>query len=100
MKSLLPISMIIFLLFQCDNIFAQQPELKLVLSRDKNYGDKSYANTITDIKQDPRGYIWLSTAFKGLQRYDGENLLSYSNDPHDTNSLSKNRIPCLVGLEG
>jgi len=76
MKSLLPISMIILLLFQCDNIFAQQPELKLVLSRDKNYGDKSYYNTITDIKQDPRGYIWLSTALKGLQRYDGTNLLS------------------------
>jgi len=66
-----------------------------VLSRDKNFGDKSYYGTITDIKQDPRGYIWLSTAFKGLQRYDGTNLLSYSNNPHDTNSLSKNRIPCF-----
>ena len=80
MRSVLTISTIIFILFKCDKVFAQQPELKLVLSRDKNFGDKSYYGTITDIKQDPRGYIWLSNAFKGLQRYDGANLLSYSNN--------------------
>jgi signal transduction histidine kinase/ligand-binding sensor domain-containing protein len=95
MRILLPISMIILFLFLGDKIFSQQPGFNLVLSSDRNYGERSYYGTITDIQQDPRGYIWLSTAFKGLQRYDGVNVLSYSNDPRDPNSLSNNRVPCF-----
>lgn len=93
MRLLVSISIILFYLLLGVNLFSQQPGLNLVLSSGKNFGEKSYYGTITDIKQDPRGYIWLSTAFKGLQRYDGTNLISYINDPLDPNSLSNNRVP-------
>ncbi|MEP7228863.1 MAG: two-component regulator propeller domain-containing protein [Ginsengibacter sp.] len=95
MKSLLRFSALIFFLIESANSFSQPDSFNLVLARDKNYGDESYWGTITDVKQDPRGYIWLSTAFKGLQRYDGSRLISYTNDPRDSNSLSNNRVPCF-----
>ncbi|MEO8763735.1 MAG: two-component regulator propeller domain-containing protein, partial [Ginsengibacter sp.] len=95
MKSLLLFATLIFFLLRSGNLFSQPARFNPVLARDKNYGDESYWGTITDIKQDPRGYIWLSTAFKGLQRYDGLHLISYTNDPHNPNSLSNNRVPCF-----
>jgi ligand-binding sensor domain-containing protein len=51
--------------------------------------------TIADIKQDRQGYLWLSTALKGLQRYDGTQIVSYTHDPYNPNSLSKDRVPCM-----
>ena len=95
MKLLRSYSLIIFLLFVSTDIFSQQTEFNLVLSRDKNYGNISYWGTVTDVKQDAHGYLWLSTAFKGLQRYDGTNLITYLHDPRNPNSLSTNRVPCF-----
>ena len=48
-------------------------------------------NSICDIHQDTRGYIWLCTWF-GLSRYDGENFVNYTMKPGDYSNLSHNRI--------
>lgn len=48
-------------------------------------------NTVRDIFQDSRGYMWFAT-FNGLCRYDGKNFHTYHSVPGDTTSLSNNRI--------
>jgi len=48
-------------------------------------------NTVRDIFQDSRGYMWFAT-FNGLCRYDGKNFYTYRSIPGDTTSLSNNRI--------
>jgi len=48
-------------------------------------------NTVRDIFQDSRGYMWFAT-FNGLCRYDGKNFHTYHSIPGDTTSLSNNRI--------
>lgn len=52
------------------------------------------SSTILDIAQDHDGYIWLATE-DGLVRYDGYQLLTYSNNPGDSSSLSQNRVEKL-----
>ena len=90
MKFLFIISIFILSLVKCNNAFSQQERFNLVAAvENNNWG------TITDIKQDPQGYIWLSTQLKGLQRYDGSHFISYINDPHNINSLATNRVPSI-----
>src|SRR4029079_4838623 len=96
MKLSLCISTLLCLLFREDDCLSQESGLNPVLTRDKNYGSVSFWRTVTDIKQDPWGYIWFSTAFKGLQRYDGVNLVTYQHEEQDLNSLSINRVPNFI----
>jgi len=58
-------------------------------------GNKHNWGTIADIKQDPLGYIWLSTQLRGLQKYDGLHFISYVNDPRNSNSIAANRVPSI-----
>lgn len=69
---------------------SQQPRFNLIFS-----GQQINWGTIADMKQDPKGYLWMSTSIKGIQRYDGNSLISFANDPHNPNSLAANRVPCL-----
>lgn len=48
-------------------------------------------NSICDIHQDQRGYLWLCTWY-GLSRYDGKNFVNYMMRPGDYSNLSHNRI--------
>lgn len=48
-------------------------------------------NNIHSIYQDEQGYIWVST-LSGLNRYDGDRVISFLNIPGDTNSLSNNSV--------
>lgn len=48
-------------------------------------------NSICDIHQDSRGYLWLCTWY-GLSRYDGKNFVNYTMQPGDYSNLSHNRI--------
>lgn len=48
-------------------------------------------NFITDIYQDQKGFIWVGT-YDGLNRYDGYDFITYRNQPHDSTSLSNNRV--------
>lgn len=51
-------------------------------------------NSVFDILQDHRGYIWIGTQ-DGLNRYDGYEFKTYKHDPDDGNSLSENTITAL-----
>ena len=48
-------------------------------------------NSISDICQDSRGYLWLCTWY-GLSRYDGSTFVNYTMLPGDYSNLSHNRI--------
>lgn len=48
-------------------------------------------NSICDIHQDGRGYLWLCTWY-GLSRYDGNGFVNYTMRPGDYSNLSHNRI--------
>ena len=48
-------------------------------------------NSICDIHQDGRGYLWLCTWY-GLSRYDGNSFVNYTMRPGDYSNLSHNRI--------
>jgi len=48
-------------------------------------------NSICDIHQDRRGYLWLCTWY-GLSRFDGNGFVNYTMRPGDYSNLSHNRI--------
>lgn len=48
-------------------------------------------NSICDIYQDSRGYLWLCTWY-GLSRFDGTDFVNYTMRPGDYSNLSHNRI--------
>lgn len=48
-------------------------------------------NSICDIHQDQRGYLWICTWY-GLSRYDGIDFVNYMMRPGDRSNLSHNRI--------
>ena len=51
-------------------------------------------STIESISQDSRGFLWFGTR-DGLNRYDGQEIKSFRNDPADSNSLSDSYIRCI-----
>ncbi|MEM9546172.1 MAG: two-component regulator propeller domain-containing protein [Bacteroidota bacterium] len=50
--------------------------------------------TITDILQDKKGFIWIAT-WSGLKRFDGYSVKEYSQGINDQNGLFGNKIKCL-----
>src|SRR6187399_1807099 len=73
-----------FLLITGNKSFAQDLRFNLVL--------KNSSGSISDMEQDKQGVIWFSTYDKGLQRYDGVNIRSYTNDPRNLNSIAAGPI--------
>ncbi|GAB2555291.1 hybrid sensor histidine kinase/response regulator transcription factor [Spirosoma areae] len=52
-------------------------------------------NTVMDLLQDSKGFLWLGTA-DGLNRYDGERFQVFRRSARDAQSLSSNEIKCLL----
>jgi len=52
---------------------------------------QSYINCIC---QDRQGFMWFGTQ-DGLNRYDGNNIIVFKNDPVDSSSISGNSINCI-----
>lgn len=46
---------------------------------------------VKNIVQDHKGFIWIATA-NGLNRYDGYEIITYKNNPTDSNSLISNDV--------
>lgn len=51
--------------------------------------------TVTDIKQDAKGFIWFAT-WNGLNKYDGYTFKNYKSYPGDGCTLTSNRILKIV----
>ncbi|MEP7374749.1 MAG: two-component regulator propeller domain-containing protein [Chitinophagaceae bacterium] len=73
-----------FLFLACA-AFSQQPNFNLVLD-EKKYNFSG----VFSLTQDPQGYIWFTSVTKGLQRYDGKKVISYSHDNDNPNSIINN----------
>jgi diguanylate cyclase (GGDEF)-like protein/PAS domain S-box-containing protein len=52
-------------------------------------------STVTDIIEDPRGFMWFST-FEGLSRFDGYEFKTYRYSAKDPNSLPSNFVKKLL----
>ncbi len=52
-------------------------------------------DVVTDIIQDSKGYIWIST-YRGLSRFNGNDFSYYFYDENDETSLSHNLNACLL----
>ena len=52
-----------------------------------NENDGFSSSIIFSIVQDENGFLWFGTAFSGILRYDGKNVVTFRHDPEDPNSL-------------
>ncbi|MGY0582729.1 MAG: ligand-binding sensor domain-containing protein, partial [Paraglaciecola chathamensis] len=52
-------------------------------------------NTVIDIVEDKRGFMWFATA-NGLTRFDGYEFVSYQHNPNDIASLPHDFIRTLL----
>ncbi|HZE83201.1 MAG TPA: two-component regulator propeller domain-containing protein, partial [Puia sp.] len=81
----------IVLLGCAPSLFSQGPKLKFShISSEQGMSN----STIETIFQDSKGFMWFGTR-DGLNRYDGNEILAYRNDPVDTSSLSDSYIRCI-----
>eukprot|EP01136_Pigoraptor_vietnamica_P044528 Opistho-1_new@21391 len=68
--------------------FAQIPNLKFKhITNEQGLSN----STIENIYQDSRGFIWFGSR-DGLNRYDGNEIVVFKNDPNDEKSISDNYI--------
>jgi len=78
-------------LFPTGRVWAQAPPLSF---RHITYEQGLSNATVETIFQDDRGFIWIGTR-DGLNRYDGNEMITFRNNPKDSTSLSDNYIRCL-----
>lgn len=52
-------------------------------------------NTVSDIIQDSRGFIWFATK-DGLNRYDGSHFRIFKHNPRDSSGLGNNTVRSIV----
>lgn len=60
-----------------------------------HYFEKFSITNISAIVQDTSGFIWIGTA-AGLNRFDGQDFLTFESSQSDTTSITDNRINDLV----
>jgi len=72
-------------------VAAQAPKLRFKhLTNEQGLSN----STIEAISQDSRGFLWFGTR-DGLNRYDGQEIKIFRNEPADSNSLSDSYIRCI-----
>lgn len=76
--------------FSCQ-LMAQEIEITPI-----NFDYRQSPTQIVGMTQDDHGYIWMCDVNNGMFRYDGTNLLHYSAQPGNSNSLSSNRTDCIT----
>ncbi|OQY38355.1 MAG: hypothetical protein B6229_05960, partial [Spirochaetaceae bacterium 4572_7] len=67
----------------------QSPRFGLL---DRSNGLKSLS--ISSIQQDKYGFLWFGTK-GGLSRYDGKNIVTYTHDPFNSNSIPNDLVQTL-----
>ncbi len=85
-----------FALFLSLSLFFLLPSILFGQTDQVNYVTITSANglsqnTVHNIFQDSRGYLWFATE-DGLNKYDGYKFTVYKNNPLDTNSISDNFV--------
>lgn len=54
------------------------------------------SSIIFSIEQDKHGYLWFGTAYNGIMRYDGKNVVSFVHDPSNPQSIPHNNAGNLL----
>jgi ligand-binding sensor domain-containing protein len=75
------------------NAFAQQPKQYSFTHFSTSSG--LVTNTVTYATQDDKGYMWFAT-IDGLQRYDGNNFVSFRNQSSNPRSLPADYIVQVI----
>ncbi|MBN2355424.1 hypothetical protein JXO59_04885 [candidate division KSB1 bacterium] len=83
---------IILLLLLCSDSYALEEYIRF---RRLSTTDGLSQNTVRDILQDSRGFMWFATQ-DGLNRYDGYTFYPYRHNPDDSCSLSNNLVICMA----
>ncbi len=91
-KSIRLYKLILFLSFEAGVLFAQAPRLSFSHLSIK---DGLSQNTVNDILQDFKGFIWIGTN-DGLNRYNGYEFEIFKHSFADSNTLSHNKIYSLL----
>src|SRR5687768_6277792 len=76
----------LFLVTLLHTLHAQYPHFRVI-----NTTHGLAQNTVSQVKQDSRGFVWVVTQ-EGLQRYDGFTFKTYRFDPNNPNGLLTNNI--------
>jgi signal transduction histidine kinase/ligand-binding sensor domain-containing protein len=72
-------------LFLTGPVFTQQVRFnKTIENKLNNFG------LVYSLTQDRQGYIWFTSVQKGLHRYDGKKITTYSHDNDNPNSIASN----------
>jgi ligand-binding sensor domain-containing protein len=80
----------VFVVFLQLQLLAAQQPAHLVFNRlDKSDGLAS--NTVFQSARDLKGFLWIATQ-NGLQRFDGQRLMTFQYVPGDTTSIPKNNV--------
>lgn len=87
------ILVILFIVLQYNINYAQHHRF-----RHLSVDDGLSHNGVFAITQDEKGFIWIGTE-NGLNRYDGNQIKIFQNDPENKNTLSSNDINCLVSYK-
>lgn len=68
--------------------------------RVQNYSHELSEHMVTDIRQDERGFLWLST-WNGLLRFDGYTFRNYKTYPGEECVMASNRVlEIIIGKSG
>ncbi|MDP2335069.1 MAG: two-component regulator propeller domain-containing protein [Bacteroidota bacterium] len=81
-----------FLLFCAVNLFAQQTTISF--SNICVWNGMS-SNWVISLCRDSDGFMWIGTN-RGLNRFDGYNIITFEQDASDSTSLSNNNIASIV----
>ncbi|MFT4810946.1 MAG: signal transduction histidine kinase/ligand-binding sensor domain-containing protein [Paraglaciecola sp.] len=84
---------LIFSLFFSLNLYAEEIPNFSFSPADLN--KRLSQKTTKQIYQDSTGYIWVVTQ-EGLSRYDGYQLLSFTHNPRESNSLSSDNVSAVL----
>jgi len=91
MKKYLQLLLVISSFISTGIVFSQQIKFNKVLD-----GEKNAFGYINSIVQDQKGYIWLTSYQKGLLRYDGKKVTTYSHNNDNPNSLASNSAAAVA----
>jgi signal transduction histidine kinase/ligand-binding sensor domain-containing protein len=81
-------SAIFFLLLSGIELPAQNLRFKTVLDNPNSF--------LVDMKQDKLGFFWLNNTARGLQKFDGVKVQTFSHDPDNPNSIAPGQIISMV----
>src|SRR5215475_6729298 len=86
--------LLIFLLVLARESRAQTQDVKFT---DVGGSSGIFLGKINNVTRDKYGFLWLSDQFhRCIIRYDGSKMITFANNPKDSNSLGGTYPECLV----